>query len=78
MKNPKIPAVSNMQEYVMEVHATNMYTLSTSMLFMEQIWNITCEKLALQLHHNNKGNFQVSNNVCKWYTKKTIHSQFET
>ena len=35
MENPKISTVSNMQEHVTEVHATNMHTLSTTMLCTE-------------------------------------------
>ena len=37
MENPKIPAVSNTQEYDMEICDTDMHTLSTSMLCIEQI-----------------------------------------
>ena len=35
--NLKIPAVSNTLEYVTEVHATSMHTLSTSMLCTKQM-----------------------------------------
>ena len=37
VENPKIPAVSNMQEHVMEVCATNMHTIISSMLHTEQM-----------------------------------------
>ena len=49
-----MPVASNMQEHVMEVCATNMYTLSTMMLCTEPTWNITCKKLASQLYHSKK------------------------
>ena len=58
MEKPKIPAVSNMQEHVMKVCATDMHTLSTTIIHTEQMWDITCTKLESQLQHGNKGNFK--------------------
>ena len=58
MENPKTPAISNMQEHIMEICATNMHTLSTTVLHTEQRWDITCKKLVSQSHHSNKGNFK--------------------
>ena len=46
MKNPTISAVSNTQEHVMEVHATNIHTLSTTMCHTEQKGDNTYKKLA--------------------------------
>ena len=42
----------------MEIYASNIHTLGTSMLCTEQKWNITCKTPALQLCHCNKGNFK--------------------
>ena len=51
-ENLKIPAVSNTQEHVTEEPVANMHTLTTSMLWTEQIQDITCKKLMSQLHHS--------------------------
>ena len=47
----KVPVASNAQENVMETHATDMHTISITMLHTEQKWDIMCRKLALQLCH---------------------------
>ena len=70
LENPKTPVVSNMQGHFMEICATNMHTLSTTMLHSEQKWDIICKKLALQLHHSNKSSFKFSYMACKWYPTK--------
>ena len=59
MENEKIPVVINMQEHVTEVHEASMHTLSTTRIHTEEKSDITCKKLALQLHHSNKGNFKL-------------------
>ena len=55
---PKIPAVNNMQVYVIKVSANDMHTLGTTMLHTEQEWDITCKKLAFQLCHSNNNSFK--------------------
>ena len=40
LENPKTPAVSNTQGYVMEVSVNDMHTISTTMLCTEQKWDI--------------------------------------
>ena len=42
----------------MEIHATSMHAISTTMLCTEQRWDIMCKKLASQLCQSNKGSFQ--------------------
>ena len=41
----------------MEVLPTNMHIVSTTLVCTEQKWDMTCQKLASQLCHNNKSNF---------------------
>ena len=48
-----MPSVSNMQENINQMH-----TISTTMICTEQRWDITCKKLASQLHHTNEGKFR--------------------
>ena len=59
LENPKISAVSNPQGHVTEVCATDMHTISTTMLCTKQMQDITCKKLASQLHCSNKGSFKL-------------------
>ena len=80
MANPEIPDVTNMQKYFMEVHATNMHTLSTTMLYIEEKLDINFKKkVASQLCHINKGIFKSVIMSVNWYPTKTkIYSCFET
>ena len=47
-----------MQENVIEICATDIHTISTSMIHTEQKWDIKCIKLVSQLCHNNKSSFK--------------------
>ena len=57
-KNPKTPLVSNTEKHVMEMCATDMHTISTTMLCTEEKWDIMCKKLISQLHCSNKSSFK--------------------
>ena len=54
LENPKTPVVSNTQENVLEICATDMHTMGNTMLHTEQRWDIMYRKLASQLCHGNK------------------------
>ena len=58
MENPKTPVVSNTQGNGTEICATDMHTVSTTMLHTVQMWDIRCRKLASQMHHGNKISFK--------------------
>ena len=49
---------AKMQGNVMEIYTTDLHTTSTSMLCTEQRRDITCRKLASQLHHCKKSSFK--------------------
>ena len=58
MENPKLPAISNIKEHVIEVHESNMNTINTTMLCTEQKQDITCKRLTSQLYYSSKGKFK--------------------
>ena len=58
MQNPKIQVANNTQEIVMEICATNMDNISTSILCTEQLWDKPCRKLATQICCGNKSSFK--------------------
>ena len=50
LKNPQTPVVTNPHGHVMgEIHATDMHTISTTMLFTEQKWDIMCKKTSITI-----------------------------
>ena len=58
LENTKTPVASNTQENVREIHATDKHTISTTMLYIEQKWDIMCRKLVSQLCHSKKSSFK--------------------
>ena len=42
----------------MEICATHIHTVSTTMLHTEQKWDIMCRKLVSQICHNNQSSFK--------------------
>ena len=58
LKNHKTPVDSSMQGNVMEICATDMHIVNTTVLCTEQKGHIMCRKLALQLFHSNKSSFK--------------------
>ena len=58
LENPKIQIVSNTQEIGMEICATRMHIISTSVLHTEQKWDKTCRKLVTKICYSNKSSFK--------------------
>ena len=55
---PKAQVGNNTQVIVMEICATNMHNVSTSMLHTEGKWDKTCRKLVSQIYYGNKSRFK--------------------
>ena len=54
LENLKTSVVWNMQENVMEICATDMHTIRTSLLHTEQKWKKVCKKVVSQICHGKK------------------------
>ena len=54
LENLKTPVITSTQENVMEISATDMHNVSITMLHTEQKEDITCRKLASQIHDGKK------------------------